>query len=119
MKEKRSLSSSRNYSSRDSSFLDESFSLLHKQFVGESDCSSVESMPNESEHHGTMLWNIAEEVEDFNSIISEPIVFARGRDDLTPASRPLPTFSRQVFKSHDSALQTSFTATGGEHFNCE
>mmetsp|Transcript_9315 Transcript_9315/g.13922 ORF Transcript_9315/g.13922 Transcript_9315/m.13922 type:complete len:228 (-) Transcript_9315:519-1202(-) len=50
MTEKGLLSSSYKYNIA-SSFLDEAFSLLNKEFVGENDCSSIDSEQNESEHH--------------------------------------------------------------------
>jgi len=109
------LSHSYNYN-RDSSYLDEAFSLLYKQFVGE--CSSVESEQNEPEHHSAVAWNVGE-VKNYDSIIFEPVVLARGRDDPIQATCASPTsFGRQVLKPHESSLPTSFFTTG-ENFKLD
>uniref|UniRef100_A0A7S3Q744 Uncharacterized protein n=1 Tax=Chaetoceros debilis TaxID=122233 RepID=A0A7S3Q744_9STRA len=93
---------------RASSFLDESFSLLYKEFVCESDCCSVESEQNESEHNGAMAWNVGE-VENDDSIIFEPVVLPRGRDDAATVSCTSPTFNRRALKPNDSSLPRSST----------
>jgi hypothetical protein len=97
-----------NNHTRASSFLDESFFSLYKEFVCESDCCSVESEQKESEHNGAMAWNV-EEVENDDSIIFEPTVLPRGRDDAATVSCPSPTFSRRALKPNDSSLPTSST----------